>query len=62
MDLKINIHSFIDIITNSSSELYVTATNKTLSVEVKESSKELEQVANVLNKLRSLFNINASYN
>ena len=33
-----------------------------ISVEVKESSKELEQVANVLNRLRSLFNINASYN
>lgn len=30
MNIKLNCHSFIDIITNSSSEIYVTTTGKTL--------------------------------
>jgi hypothetical protein len=54
--IVINFHSFVDLITNSSSETYITASDKTISA-VKDIIKLFLEAANIATPVDELFDV-----
>ena len=58
--ITLSIHSFVDLITNSSSETYITASDKTINV-VKDIIKLFLENANVATPVDELFDVELVY-
>lgn len=58
--IVLNIHSFVDLITNSSSETYITATNKTVTA-IKNLIKLFLENANIATPVDELFDVKLVY-